>query len=93
MKSITIPAVTLDKFAQDHLAPAVIKIDVEGAEDEVLNGADIVIRHSKPILICEIHNSRASEAVSKWLAERAYTWSWLNDDKRFPRHLLARPGC
>ena len=88
---ITIPTVTLDGFVRDHLAPAVIKIDVEGAEGEVLSRAKMLICSSKPILICEIHNSQVSEAVSRWLAECGYTWSWLSEDQCFPRHLLAQP--
>jgi hypothetical protein len=48
----------------------VIKIDVEGAESEVLNGADRVAREVKPIMICEIHNANAEAYVLNWLAER-----------------------
>ena len=87
---ISIPAVTLDRFAQEHHAPDLVKIDVEGAEGEVLRGAETVFRDSKPVLICEVHNSRASEAVSRWLAERGYRWDWLSQDEQFPRHLVAQ---
>ena len=87
---ISIPAVTLDRFAQEHRAPDLVKIDVEGAEGEVLRGAETVFRDSKPVLICEVHNARASEAVSRWLAEHGYRWDWLSQDERFPRHLVAQ---
>lgn len=86
---IPIPSVTLDRFAQDHRAPDLVKIDVEGAETEVLAGAETVFRDSKPVLICEVHNARASKAVSRWLAERGYRWDWLSQEERFPRHLVA----
>ncbi len=86
---ISIPAVTLDRFAEEHRAPNVIKIDVEGAEGAVLKGAEAVFREAKPILICEIHSARAWATVSQWLEERDYRWVWLSEDARFPRHLLA----
>ena len=50
-------AITLDHFALEHRPPAVVKIDVEGAEEQVLEGAEAVFRESQPILICEIHDA------------------------------------
>jgi FkbM family methyltransferase len=85
-----VEAVTLDHFALDHRPPAVVKIDVEGAEEQVLEGAEGVFRVSQPILICEIHNARAAEGVSKWLAARGYGWKWLTEGEGFPRHLVAQ---
>jgi FkbM family methyltransferase len=88
---ISIQAVTLDRFAEEHRAPNVIKIDVEGAESEVLKGAEAVFREAKPMLICEVHHAEACAAVSEWLARRDYRWEWLGQEAQFPGHLLARP--
>lgn len=87
---ISIPAVTLDRFAEEHRAPNVIKIDVEGAEGEVLKGAERVFRDAKPILICEVHHAQACAAVTEWLEQRDYRWKWLSKDARFPRHFFAQ---
>lgn len=87
---IVVEAVTLDHFALEHRPPTVVKIDVEGAEEEVLVGAGAVFRVSRPTLICEIHNARAAEGVSKWLEVNGYGWNWLTEEHGFPRHLVAR---
>jgi FkbM family methyltransferase len=89
--NIVVEAVTLDRFAEDHRPPAVVKIDVEGAEVEVLKGAEGVFRRSKPTLICEVHHGRAAEGVAAWLATMGYEWKWLGDVAAFPRHLVAQP--
>ena len=87
---IVVEAVTLDRFVEDHRSPAVVKVDVEGAEEEVLKGAEEVFRTSKPTLICEVHHGRAAEGVAAWLARMGYQWKWLGDDVAFPRHLIAQ---
>jgi FkbM family methyltransferase len=87
---IVVEAVTLDHFAADHRSPTLVKIDVEGAEEEVLKGAEEVIRRSKPTLICEVHNERAAEGVAAWLARMGYQSKWLGKGLEFPRHLVAR---
>jgi FkbM family methyltransferase len=84
-----VDAVTLDHFALDHRPPTVVKIDVEGAEEQVLLGAEAVFRVSHPTLICEIHNARAAEGVASWLARQGYGWKWLSEGDGFPRHLVA----
>lgn len=89
---IRVDAVTLDSFAAGHRAPAVVKIDVEGAEDEVLKGAEKLFRQSKPVLVCEVHHARAAENVHGWLATLGYQWKWLDNATQFPRHLVAQPN-
>lgn len=56
---INIPITTLDTYAANHLQSkqiALLKMDVEGAEDEILAGSVDVIRLHKPIIIyCHEH--------------------------------------
>jgi FkbM family methyltransferase len=89
-RMIVVEAVTLDRFALDHRPPAVIKIDVEGAEEEVLKGAETVFLTRKPLLICEIHHARSAEAVMNWLESVGYSWTWQVAESQFPRHLVAQ---
>lgn len=86
----SVPAVTLDRFSEMHVVPNVVKIDVEGGECNVLEGAEGLLHSAKPALICEIHTVQASTVVCDWLVQRDYRWNWLNEEARFPRHLVAQ---
>jgi FkbM family methyltransferase len=87
---ILVEATTIDHFALRYRPPAMVKIDVEGAEEEVLKGAKAVFGTSKPSLICEIHHAQSAESVMRWLASVGYSWKWLGPESHFPRHLIAR---
>ena len=52
--------------------PAVIKIDVEGAEAEVLRGALRTLQRQKPLLLVEVHSVRAMHALDAILGEAGY---------------------
>jgi FkbM family methyltransferase len=88
---IAVESITLDSFANGHLLPTLIKVDVEGTEAEVLRGCSQIFVRSQPVVICEIHNRQAEEDVSKYLRQRNYSLKWLADSVQFPRHLLAMP--
>jgi FkbM family methyltransferase len=88
---IQVPTITLDHFAESHCAPKVIKIDVEGAEAEVLKGATRLVEQSRPALICEVHNQPAAASVQAWLANNGYQFEWMAGGGEFPRHLVAHP--
>jgi FkbM family methyltransferase len=63
--------VTLNWIAANFPPPDVIKIDVEGAEVQVLTGAEDVLR-TVPTVICEVARSN-STAVASLLAPWGYT--------------------
>lgn len=88
---IEVEATTLDSYARDHRPPTVIKVDAEGGEAEVLEGAAMVFSEAKPVLLCEVHHSKDADAVENWLRQKGYTLEWLTWAPQFPRHLLARP--
>jgi FkbM family methyltransferase len=90
--TIEVEAIALNDFAQTHPPPTLIKIDVEGAEADVLRGSETIFARSKPVLICEVHHRQAAEGVTQWLKERGYTFEWVESSSQFPRHLLARSG-
>ena len=89
--TIVVEAISLDNFASGHLAPTLIKIDVEGAEVDVLRGCDRILAQSHPTVICEVHHSQAELHVRAWLSQRGYSLEWLTASTEFPRHLLATP--
>jgi FkbM family methyltransferase len=87
-----VEATTLDYFVKSHRLPNLIKVDVEGAEAEVLRGADKVFDRCRPILICEVHNQEAVTRVQEWLSTRGYTVKWMGEADTLPRHLVAKPS-
>jgi FkbM family methyltransferase len=88
---IQVPCTTLDDFAREHIVPDTIKIDVEGAESNVLAGAEKLFTHYRPHLICEVHDTANASFVDAWLKTRAYELHWLDAKNSFPRQLLATP--
>lgn len=90
---ISVQAVSLDRFAGGNYSPEVIKIDVEGAEYEVLRGATGLLATAKPTLICEVHTAEAAAFIKEFLAARDYSIDWvpLRYAFPFPRHFVAAP--
>ena len=54
----SIKSITIDNFVKEtNIIPSLIKIDVEGAELNVLNGARDILSQYKPKIILELHES------------------------------------
>ena len=66
---VQINTTTIDKFAKDNnLTVGIIKIDAEGAEQEVLKGAIETIKKDKPILLVSIyHNINDFMDIKPWI--------------------------
>lgn len=67
----TIVALTLDWMARFAPLPSLIKIDVEGAEVEVLGGARELFETCRPVVLCEVIPDTAP-AVTEFFASRGY---------------------
>ena len=89
--TVKVPCTTLDDFTREHLVPDTIKIDVEGAESNVLKGAEKLFTQSRPHLICEVHDPANASFVEAWLKTRSYELRWLDTNDSLPRQLLAAP--
>lgn len=76
---IDVPVRRLDRVvAESSLPPPdVIKIDVEGAEVDVLLGATETLRHHMPRLLIELHGTNTS--VANVLSEHGYKAAVLGD--------------
>lgn len=74
----TIKADTLIKEDQS-LIPSIIKIDVEGAENIVLEGAKEILFIHKPLLIIEVHNITMMFYVQNLLFEMGYKLNIIDD--------------
>jgi FkbM family methyltransferase len=67
-----VPAVTLDTLLARSPAPAVVKIDTEGAELLCLRGGERLLREIRPVLLCEVGDDNAP-AVGDLLRGHGYT--------------------
>jgi len=90
--SVSVDAITLDSLADVFPAPDLVKIDVEGAEAEVLAGSQRIFERSHPRLICEIHDRNAAARVSVWLSKHGYHWTLVGNGNSFQHHVFAEFG-
>lgn len=80
-----ISVLPLDTYHFDR-SVKVMKIDVEGMEVEVLDGAQTLIGQDRPLLYVECAAEKNYRAVSKWLERRDYVyWETFNAT---PTHLF-----
>jgi FkbM family methyltransferase len=85
VKQYRVPATTLDAFIEDRVAtigrPSAIKIDVEGAEELVIEGARTLLAHAAPpALLVELHEPTAGAAVIRRLTEHGFSHAWLDGE-------------
>lgn len=83
------PCVTLDEFSDTHAPPSLVKIDVEGAEVEVLRGAANLLARHRPKIVCEVHSPENLEAIRGLLLQSGYRMTLLDPGERFPAHIAA----
>ena len=62
----TVAARTIDLITSDSFCPAMIKIDVEGAEDKAIAGGDRFLANNNPYVVMEyLSDARGNEAHKK----------------------------
>jgi len=81
-----IACVALDDFILKGPPPDAIKCDVEGAEAEVLRGAEKLLRKHRPWILCETHSEANDRDVRALLASLGYSIKTIDQ-----AHLLALP--
>jgi FkbM family methyltransferase len=83
-RSFDVPAVAIDdSLARYHLRPpTVMKIDVEGAEIDVLRGCLSTLKEHRPTILVEVHclGSRFSDFVAETLLPLGYVAETLSGD-------------
>jgi FkbM family methyltransferase len=83
--STTVPTTRLDAIV--HEAVAFVKIDVEGHELNVLNGAVELLEHSQPVFLVEAedrHRERATRMLFDFFERRFYRGYFLKEGSAFP---------
>jgi FkbM family methyltransferase len=96
IEPISVPCTTLDRYVQrTGLIPQLIKIDTEGTEFTVLQGARQTIEQHRPALIMEFNQRSAQKAgtsipeVLDWLTRHGYA-ARVIPAKRYGGFLLGR---
>jgi FkbM family methyltransferase len=89
--AIRVPCTSLDDFVLTNPVPTLVKMDVEGAESEVLRGAERLFESARPLLICEIHDMANETFITAWLERKKYLTEWLDSVAVFPHQVFARP--
>jgi FkbM family methyltransferase len=82
---LAVDAVVLDDLVRDKtdLRPGLVKIDVQGAEMLVLQGASGILKQSRPALFVELHEEGLSKfgtsvsAILNYLSQYGYEPYWL----------------
>lgn len=92
----------VDLMALDDLALprcALIKIDVEGMESEVLRGAEATIARHRPVFYFEAKSGENTRSCLAWLMERGYRLYWhfapffeRNNFRKVERNIFGETG-
>jgi len=60
-ETVDVTTLPLDALLAHYAPPNIIKIDVEGAEVEVLKGAEDILKTIRPLLYCEVNKDNQEE--------------------------------
>jgi FkbM family methyltransferase len=78
---LDVPVDTLDAYcARTGVVPAVLKVDTETTEPDVLAGAAATIARHRPWILCEVLHGRRPGELAEVLAPHGYTWYHLCGD-------------
>lgn len=100
--SYSVPTITLDGLSQKYaLIPDLIKIDTEGAESQVLNGAVDIAQHQKTKFLVEMHSQpelgmvENATKVLDWCQVNHYQSWYLKEKQRLtdPAQIAHRGRC
>jgi len=93
-KQFRVPAITLDTFCDSSgIRPDIAKMDVQGAEYDVLIGAKRTIDLHRPKLLIELHHfdgKLAAHPVPDLLTSWGYRVQWI-ERSEMTSHILATP--
>jgi len=67
-------SVSLDTYFGDATNIGFMKIDVEGAEEFVLRGADKILSNNKLIIALETHQTIDREGIYRYMADKGYVF-------------------
>jgi FkbM family methyltransferase len=93
--SVKVSLVRLDDLlsAGDIMSPDIMKVDVEGAEHAVFQGAKKLVEAHRPIIFLDTHGRDVHDLTLKFLEGYGYQFTILdNRPLSAAKELIARPG-
>lgn len=81
-EKITVKTLTLASLLRDRCVD-LVKVDVEGAERQVLKGAEPIVERIRSWIV-EAHNRGDKAELEKWFISHSYSIKWLGS-----RHIYA----
>jgi FkbM family methyltransferase len=95
-ESIQVITVTLDWLLEQGSRPAVIKVDVEGAELEVFRGAERLLAEARPVIMCEVQDRHREELTALFKRHNYNLYDWDSNPRvrteQVAYNTLAIPG-
>lgn len=81
-ETITVPALKADTYVAGNRIPKVdlLKIDTEGTEHQVLEGAKYILERDTPAIICEVLKGRTETALHAVFANSPYKFFLITDE-------------
>ena len=77
---VRVPTKSVDQLVDEHNAvPTHMKIDVEGGEVAVLEGARKTLKEHHPLIFLSTHGSEIKAQCMNYLAELGYTFESMDD--------------
>jgi FkbM family methyltransferase len=83
---------TLDDYCLEHPPPGVCKVDVEGAESNVLQGAERLFETCRPAVVMEVHDETNADFAQHFFARKGYSLQWFSERPGYPKHFKASPN-
>jgi FkbM family methyltransferase len=80
---LEVGVIALDDYVAAARVPTLVKVDVEGAEVDVLRGAQATIRSHRPAFIVSTHGRRSHRECSSFLERLGYALTELPHDGHF----------
>lgn len=78
----------LDSMVEEHGWPTHMKIDVEGAELEVLRGAQGILKRARPVIFLSTHGEPVKQACEEHLRRLGYLTHPVSTDPKFAPELV-----
>lgn len=73
-ESVEVDVITLDEALPSGLDVGIIKVDVEGHEIHVLEGAEKLVFQCRPKMVLEANSADKMEELANWLKSHDYSW-------------------